>query len=462
MAGPLNTGKAPSGPSKFDAVVRLFKPDPPAQERITDPQEIKSAYKAYQKQILMTTMVGYAGYYLVRKNWSVVMPALEAQMGISKSDLGWFLTAHGIVYGISKFLNGIFGDRCNARTFMVTGLILSLILNVFVGMGNTALWLGFFWMLNGWVQGMGFPPCARLVTNWFHPKELATKMSIWNTSHSIGAALTILLCTYLVKYDWRLGMFVPAGIALLIAVYMKMTMPDLPESKGLPPIAVTAAEKASFEKNNEAVMPISSMKEVLMKRVFSNYFIWMVSVANFFVYVIRMAFLDWGPTFLQQYKHFTMEKSGWLTVVLELSGITGMLLGGLLTDRVFQGRGVRACVFYMLACSALIVLFWLLPTNNFLLSFIILCGIGFFIYGPQALVGVIVANLATKEAAASAVGLTGLFAYVASSIITGAVLGTMAENHGWAVVFEFLIAIAIAGTVMFALAWKAPADGYDK
>ena len=41
----------------------------------------------------------------------------------------------------------------------------------------------------------------------------------------------------------------------------------------------------------------------------------------------------------------------------------------------------------------------------------ILCLAGFFIYGPQALVGIHAANLATKRAAATAIGLTGLFAY---------------------------------------------------
>jgi sugar phosphate permease len=90
----------------------------------------------------------------------------------------------------------------------------------------------------------------------------------------------------------------------------------------------------------------------------------------------------------------------------------------------------------------------------------LLFGVGFFIYGPQALVGIAASNLATKEAAASAVGLTGLFAY-ASTVLSGWGFGVVADSYGWNYIFFGLIAAAIVGTVVFALLWRAKADGYD-
>ena len=58
------------------------------------------------------------------------MPLMERELGISKSGLGLFLTLHGVLYGVSKFANGFFGDRCNARAFMVVGLVASALMNV--------------------------------------------------------------------------------------------------------------------------------------------------------------------------------------------------------------------------------------------------------------------------------------------------------------------------------------------
>ena len=124
-------------------------------------------YRYWQTRILILTIVGYALYYFVRKNLSVAMPAMEQSLHLSKSQLGLFLTMHGLLYGVSKFLNGFVGDRVNARWMMALGLVACAALNFGFGMSSTAWTLGLVWMLNGWFQGVGFPPCARLLTHWF-------------------------------------------------------------------------------------------------------------------------------------------------------------------------------------------------------------------------------------------------------------------------------------------------------
>ncbi|MGC4081684.1 MAG: MFS transporter [Vicinamibacterales bacterium] len=100
---------------------------------------------------------------------------------------------------------------------MVAGLLLSALANVAFGLSSVVLAFGIFWMINGWVQGMGFPPCARLMTHWFPPEKLATKMSIWNTSHSIGAALVAIFCGYHRRLRLALGFHAPAILAVVIA-----------------------------------------------------------------------------------------------------------------------------------------------------------------------------------------------------------------------------------------------------
>ena len=130
---------------------------------------------------------GYAIFYFVRKNIPVALPLMEKDLGVGKTELGAFLTAGDSVYGVSKLANGFLGDRASARWLMAAGLLLSGLINGLFGLASSAVVLGILWMINGWFQGMGFPPCARLLTHWFSPRELATKMSIWNTSHSIGA-----------------------------------------------------------------------------------------------------------------------------------------------------------------------------------------------------------------------------------------------------------------------------------
>ncbi len=418
-------------------------------------QATSQRFKYWQTRTIIATMIGYALFYFVRKNLSIAMPAMQADLGITKTELGLFLTLHGLIYGLSKFINGFIGDRVNARYFMVTGLVLSAICNVVFGFSSAVLVFGIVWMLNGWFQGMGFPPCARMLTHWVSPRELATKMSVWNTSHSIGAGLVVIVCGYVVSLGWRWCFFVPSIIALLGAVGVWFTMRDTPQSVGLPALVPEGLTKEEAEHEDTS----AEFKAFVRKQVFLNPYIWVIAVANFFVYVIRYVVLDWGPTLLSEWKGVSIEHAGWMVAAFEISGIIGMLAAGWATDRFFGGRSPRVCVFCMGFATLFIFLFWLLDTPPMWLASLLLMAAGFFIYGPQALVGIAAANMATKRAAATAGGFTGLFGY-ASTLVSGWGLGYLATNYGWSLAISVLIGIGITGTLVFMLAWNAKADGY--
>ena len=120
---------------------------------------------------------------------------------------------------------------------------------------------------------------------------------------------------------------------------------------------------------------------------------------------------------------------------------------------------MRVGLIYMVLAGVSVLAFWKVAGQSLLWNTLLLCAAGFFIYGPQCLIGIAAAKLATKRAAATAVGLTGLFGY-ASTVLSGWGLGMLVERHGWNAGFVGLIAIAAVGTLLFALAWPAKAHGY--
>jgi len=440
---------------------RFLRPAPPAERRIADPAEIRRVYAQYRLRILTWTTLGYAVFYFVRKNLSVAMPVMEHELGISKANLGLFLTLHGLLYGVSKFANGLLGDRANARVFMATGLLMSAAMNFCFGLSTAATVLGLFWMANGWFQGMGFPPCARLMTHWFSPKELATKMSLWNTSHTIGAAAVLVLCGYLVRFDWRLCFLVPGVLAVLMACVLLIRLRDTPESIGLPEIEGTAERSSGAADGGSGAGEAGEFRAVLARKVFGNPYIWLFAVANGFVYTIRYGVLDWGPTLLKEAKGIALTHGSWMVAGFETAGLAGILLTGWLTDRVFGGRPSRMCLVFMLLCGVSLCAFWKAPPQRVALNTALLMTAGFFVYGPQALIGIAAANLATKRAAATAVGLTGLFGY-ASTVLSGWGLGWLAQHYGWDAVFRGLILVAVVGTLCFAATWRAKPHGYEE
>ncbi len=203
-------------------------------------QAVRARYVKLQWKTLIVLMIGYICYYFLRKNFSAAIPAMEATLGLSKVQLGIFLTLNGIVYGLSRMVNGVLADRYSKRILMSAGLTLSCIinlaicfspkLNVFLtlldGEGKATVGLvyliGSLWILNGYVHGMAYPPIAAMMAHWFKHSELATKQSIWNASHSIGAGVVIALCGWLLSHygysAWHLCFIVPAAEAKALGI----------------------------------------------------------------------------------------------------------------------------------------------------------------------------------------------------------------------------------------------------
>jgi sugar phosphate permease len=430
--------------------IALFRPAPPIPIS-TDAQEIRRGFAHYRPRILFWTTLGYGAFYFVRRNISVALPVMGRQLGMDKEMLGLILSLHGVFYGIAKFFNGIIGDRANARTFMAAGLAVSALLNVCFGFSSGFTALAIFWVLNGWFQGMGYPPCARLLTHWFTPKELATKMSFWNTSHTLGLSFIFILCGYLLKYfgSWRVCFFVPAVIALGVSAALLIWLRDTPASVGLPPVD----GEPDVEPSAQSHAP-GEFRKMLWEQVFSDPFIWIASMANFFVYTLRYAIVDWGTTMLTEAKGVSLMGGIWMVVAFEATGLVGMLCTGWLTDRLFGGRGAPLSLLAMTLCGGTIIALAHAPAHAVMLNTGLLMAAGFFVYTPQALVAVIVANRASKRAAATAVGLTSIFGY-GSTVLSGWGLGMLAQHHGWGSVFNLLIAAAFAGAVLFAAALPA-------
>jgi sugar phosphate permease len=233
-------------------------------------------------------------------------------------------------------------------------------------------------------------------------------------------------------------------------VALVMAMRDTPESLGLPSVEGTGRETHD---DGEA------LGSTLRRLVFSNPYIWLLGFANFFVYVVRYGIVDWGPTFLKEARGVDLKHSSLVVASFEVAGILGMLSSGWITDRVFGGRGPRACVFYMLATGAAVWVFRTFPSNSAVANAAILAIAGFFIYGPQCLIGISAANLATKRAAAASAGLTGFFGYL-STAISGWGVGWLVTRYHWDAAFMLFGVSTLIGAALFILCWPAKAHGY--
>ena len=427
----------------------IFKPQ--AHIERLSPDRVEGAYTRLRWQLFIGIFVGYAGYYLVRKNFSLAMPYLIEQ-GYSRGDLGVALAAVSIAYGLSKFLMGSVSDRSNPRYFLSAGLLCSALVMFCFGFmpwatgSITAMFILLF--LNGWFQGMGWPACGRTMVHWWSRKERGEIVSVWNVAHNVGGGLIgpiFLLGLWMFNDDWRTAFYVPAFFAVLVAIFIWITMRDTPQSCGLPPIEEYKNDYPDdYDTSHEKEM---TAKEIFFKYVFSNKLLWSIAIANAFVYLIRYGVLDWAPVYLREAKEFTVDKSSWAYFLYEWAGIPGTLLCGWISDKVFKGRRAPAGILFMVLVLLAVLVYWFNPAGNPAIDMAALVAIGFLIYGPVMLIGLYALELAPKKAAGTAAGLTGLFGYLGGAVAANAILGYTVDHFGWDGGFIILVGSCITAIV---------------
>ena len=430
-------------------------------------RKVSPSFEKMQWRVLIATMIGYTLFYFMRKNFSFAMPGLEQDCGISKSQLGDFLFAGGIVYGVSKFVNGFIGDRVNSRKMLCLGLLACVLVNAAFGFvpdvtnGQATVWaFGALLVVSQFVQGTGFPPCARLIAFWVPPHELATKMSVWNTSHSIGGGLVAKICGVIMGLGtlgaahqgvgmWKWCFWTMAILGAAGLVVMWLTLPGTPEEEG-----VQAPSRADGSDVSAVALEVG-VRPSAWRNVFCSPAIWMLGCCNFAINAVRSLVADWGPTMLQEAKGFTASESGTVIMFFEFAGIVGMLASGWATDRLFAGRAPRLCVFLMGLTAAFLVAFLLVPSAA--LASVALVAAGFTLYVPQALTGVTATNLATKSLTGTAIGFISLFSYVGVSV-SGKLCGNLAQDcGGWSVPIWAMTGVAVCGVLFFLTLWNARA-----
>lgn len=448
-------------------ILSFFRPMQDASQKITDEKKIKKMYRNMRIKMFFSMYFGYALFYFTRKNLDFVKPALRDNFGFDVIQLGIIGTTIYATYGVGKFLSGVLADRCNIKSIMATGLLLSSLVNLafpflpefqaFVAKSGLTIPLiglcAFAWGLNGVFQSMGFPPVAKGLVYWFSPSERATKWTLWSSSHTFGAFFVGVLISYLLKLEmWKMAFVIPAIMGISYSFVLLLTLKDKPATVGLAPI----------EEYRNDPMPVkdevvASQWEILKKHIFTNPFIWALALSYVFVYYVRFATLDWGTLFLVD-RGFTQEGAVSALKWMPFLGMPGGIAAGYLADKFFRGRCTQMNLIYLTILAVSCWCFYKVAgPNAFFMTSLFAAFIGFFVDGPQNLAGgVQTSRIVTQESVSAACGFTGMFGYF-GAMLSSSGAAFIIKNYGWKGVFISCIFACIIAGMLIATTWRKEA-----
>lgn len=407
-------------------------------------------YDIWGHSVLVLMIISYTMYFLVRQNFSLAMPFIEGLLGFSKTEIGIIMTSSLFVFGVGKFVNGFFSHLLRPKVFLSLGLIGSSLMNIAFSKVSTLVGFSIIWSFNAFFQSIAWPQCVRLMSEWYSPTQLGTRWGLVSMANQAGSFLVFVFFTFLIEsYGWRASFFIP-GMAGIIAGLVILALPlEVPKQLGL----------CSMEERHGLEIALSASADTnfrqvgwsILREIFTNKFLWYVSLATFFIYIVKTGFCSWAPTYLKEAKGLGIKSVGFNMGIFEFAGAFGGLIAGWLSDKVFKGRRGHVGVIYLGGMVVLLTALWLVPINVLGLDAVLLAGLGFVLFGPQVMAGAASVDLSSKKAAVAANGFVGFFSYFGSSVVSGVLLGYVTQHYGWSATFLILIASSLMAAFFF---WK--------
>lgn len=406
----------------------------------------------WRLRIFALTWLAYAGFYLCRKNLSVLMPLLQSDLGISKLDLANIVFAYSLAYALGQFVTGMLADRFGARTVVTAGLLLSVASNLAMGWNASVLMLFVLGMLNGAGQSAGWPGLVKNMAEWFRPRERGVVMAWWTTNYVLGGFLATVVAAFVISNPmplpgaaWQHGFWIPSFLLLGVTAVFFLFVRNRPQDAGLAPIG----EEEPAEASPVGVPARGVLREVLLRPA-----VWITGITAFLLKVIRYSFLFWLPLYMTDHLQYTAERAGYASSIFELVGFLGALVAGYASDKLFGARRFPVTSIMMAGLAAVCLLHPFLAGQGLAWNLLGIALIGIMTYGPDTLMQ----GAASQDAGAGGgeASAAGVICGIASlgQLVSPYFVALAADRFGWDALFSVFVAIALAGSVLTAFFWN--------
>ena len=411
----------------------FYRISKPSEEKVEE-GKVSKTYRNLCSRTFWGATAAYSLFYLCRLSMGVVKKPLIDEGLFSAAELGVIASAFYFVYAIGKFINGFVADYCNVRRYMATGLVISSVINLLMGLAG--LFVGYagipqylvylifvlLWGVNGWVLSMGSPSGIVSLSRWFPQSRRGTYYSIFCSTPYIGEALSMILTGSVVAaFGWEYGFIASAFGGFIGVGIILSSVSDTPQSKGLPSIQ---------EMSGEEIRPVDKMPTKDIQRyVLRHPAIWIIAVSCAFINLTKYGIMEWGVLYLQGARGYTLETASWIIGFSAIFAIAGTVGAGWLSDTVFKGNRVKPALMSGFISLAALALFLLVDGEKWLMAafvsvFSLAVGVLYCIVS-----GLMAIDIVPRRATGAALGIVGISSYMTigiQNIISGQLIDRFA------------------------------------
>ena len=291
--------------------------------------------------ILVLICVMYLITYLDRVNISTAAPVISREFGFDRITMGVIFSAFVWAYAIFQVPGGWLSDRFGARPVLATIVAYWSVMTAATAGATGALSFIVIRFLFGVGEAGAFPGATRAMQLWYPRSERGFVQGITHSASRLGAAiappLVVLIMTNL---GWRSVFYICGAAGLVWAVWWFISYRNLPEEHGM----VNRAELGHIRGIDEK----GQVKEAYIEKkaasvpwgtLLKSPNMWAIMCAYFTYVYCLWIFLSWLPSYLVDFRHFTLLKVGIFASLPLFAGVIGDTVGGLATDWLLKTTG---------------------------------------------------------------------------------------------------------------------------
>eukprot|EP00037_Helgoeca_nana_P006437 m.59289 g.59289 ORF g.59289 m.59289 type:complete len:510 (-) comp17324_c0_seq1:98-1627(-) len=398
--------------------------------------------------VFALTYICYATIYFTRKPYSVVKKSAGADLNLEKSDLGLIDTAFLAMYALGQLTMSSLGDKYGPRIVLAgcftVSAVVSILFSLSTDLGTLLVLMG----INGLAQALLFPLCVKALNPWLPSERRGVALGVWTTSQQVGGVLSTALAGYLALHQgWRKAIELPAYVVVASALALFLYLREPPQLR----VKLRATPEPSVAQGDSATVAHPSQHGRFLEAAAIPGLL-NLGASYFFVKLARYTLLFWLPFYLGEEHGFIESDAAYLSTLFDVGGVAGSLVCGYVSDKVLRGNRLLVVGPCCVATGALLVMY---PTVSHWGSGVN-CGmlflIGFFIAGPDSVLGgAATADACERQGAihllTTAGGISNGMGSL-GSMAQGPVSSAAISRFGWPGLFRLLGALCLCGSAM--------------
>ncbi|MDH6280955.1 MFS transporter [Prescottella agglutinans] len=362
--------------------------------------------------------------YMSRQVLSAVFPMLKADWALSDSQLASLTSVVALMVGLLTFPLSLLADRWGrVRSLVIMAVVWSIATLGCAIASNYEQMLAARFFVGVGEAAYGSVGIA-VVLSVFAPRLHSSLSGVFMAGGSFGSVVGVSLGGVIaVNLGWRWSFTAMAVLGLILVAIFR--------------VVVTESRLAKYAVHDEPVAPSDDSASsapvirVPVSTLFTNPAVWCAYFAGGFQMFTAAVLLSWMPSFFNRYYGMATDKAAGAAAIIVLMVGTGMVVCGIVTDRVSRNNPARKWITGVVFCTISLVALGIGFRLGTGAPQLILLGIGaFFSGGCSGPTAAMVAGLTHESVRSSALGTLTIANNVLGLALGPFVIGILADRMG--------------------------------